>query len=139
MVAAVALAAVAAVLAWTVATAASRGEDGIAVVVAIAALLTAATVALAISLARVGAGTLSCRDGEWSFAADGGPSRSGPLTVAIDWGSFLLLRLEPRPHGHVWLPVQRRGLERDWHALRCAVYSPPRLAGTAAAASLPPE
>jgi len=140
MVGATALAAAAAVLAWAVATARSGGEDGIAVVVSIAALLTAATVALALSLVRVRTGTLACRDGAWSFVADRGPSRSGALTVALDWGSFLLLRLEPRPHAHVWLPVQLRGLERERHALRCAVYSPPRPAGTAAAlASLPPE
>jgi hypothetical protein len=23
-----------------------------------------------------------------------------------------------------WLPVQRRGIERQWHALRCSVHSP---------------
>jgi len=140
LLAAGAAAAVAATLAWAVATAPSSAEGGIAVVVSIAASLTAAAFALALSLARVRSGTLSFRDGEWSFAADGGPSRSGALTVAIDWGAFLLLRLEPRPGARIWLPVQRRGLEREWHALRCAVYSPPRHARTAAtAASLPPE
>jgi len=138
MLAAIAAAAVAAVLAWAVATAASSGEAGIAAVASIAALLTAASIALALSLARIRAGTLSCRGGEWSFAADGRPSRSGALTVAIDWGTFLLLRLEPGPNARIWLPVQRRGLEREWHALRCAVYSPPRRAGTAAATASPP-
>jgi hypothetical protein len=28
-----------------------------------------------------------------------------------------------------WLPVQRLGLETQWHALRCAVYSPRPMAG----------
>ena len=139
-VAALAVAAISASLAWAFATAASGNDDSVAAIVSIAGLLTAATIVAAVSLARVPAGVLSCRDGLWSFVPDAGATRSGPLTVALDWGAFLLLRLDPRPHAHVWLPVQRRGLEREWHALRCAVYSPPRRAGTAAtAASLPPE
>jgi len=32
-----------------------------------------------------------------------------------------------------WLPVQRRGLQAHWHALRCAVYSPRPDAGVDAA------
>ena len=140
-VAAVALAAVAALLAWAFATAAASpaGRDEF-LVASIAGALTAATIVAALSLARVPSGVLSRRDGAWSFAPEGGASRSGRLAVAIDWGSFLLLRLEP-PHGPtLWLPVQRRGLEHDWHALRCAVYSPPRIAaGPATATAAPPE
>jgi hypothetical protein len=139
-VAVVALAAIATSLAWAFATAASNAEHSIVVVASIAAALTAATIAAAVSLARVPAGVLSCRDDAWSFVADGGASRTGRLRVAIDCGPFLLLRLEPSSHRSVWLPVQRRGLEHDWHALRCAVYSPPRnAAGPATASPSSPE
>ncbi|HEY2560332.1 MAG TPA: hypothetical protein VGI48_11535 [Caldimonas sp.] len=135
---AVAFAAVATVLAWGFATSAAHDDDSIAVVLAVATVLTLATVAVAVSLARVPAGVLACRDGEWTFASEAGPSRSGPMVVAIDWGSFLLLRIDAGLHARVWLPVQRRGLERDWHALRCAVYSAPRRAGTPAQATAEP-
>jgi hypothetical protein len=53
---------------------------------------------------------------------------SGALSVSVDLGSWMLLRFQPdapaRRFGATWLPVQRRGLEPQWHALRCAVYSP---------------
>ena len=54
-------------------------------------------------------------------------------------GAFMLLVLT-RLHGsnrlaRRWLPVQRRGLEADWHALRCAVYSPPPVAPDPVAAT----
>jgi hypothetical protein len=139
-VAAVAVAAIAASLAWAFATAASHAEHSIVVVASIAAALMAATIGAAVSLADVPAGVLSFRDDEWRFTADAGASRSGRLRVAIDCGSFLLLRLEQPAHRNVWLPVQRRGLEHEWHALRCAVYSPPRNAGGSPTATpSPPE
>ena len=66
----------------------------------------------------------------WYFARLGVMEHEdGPWTVRvpIDLGGFMLLRLEPqddrnrmRPR---WLPVQRPGLQVDWHALRCAVHS----------------
>ena len=45
----------------------------------------------------------------------------------IDLGSWLMVAFENSGSvtGHVWLPLQRRGLERDWHALRCALYAVP--------------
>jgi len=51
----------------------------------------------------------------------------GQLTVALDLGAWMLLRFEHdslagRKGRIAWLPVQRRGLEAEWHALRCAVY-----------------
>jgi len=53
----------------------------------------------------------------------------GDLELALDLGSWMLLSF--RPHGtgrrsgrRRWLPLQRAGLEADWHALRCALYSP---------------
>jgi hypothetical protein len=58
--------------------------------------------------------------------------------AALDLGSSLLLTLPraaaPRRPSRRGLPVQRRGLEAGWHALRCAVYAPP-LDGSAAAAA----
>ena len=62
---------------------------------------------------------------------------SGELQVAIDLGAWMLLRFVPdagiRGCSVSWLPVQRRGLEAQWHALRCAVYSPRPAAGVDAA------
>ena len=50
---------------------------------------------------------------------------SGDLAAVIDLGPWMLLRFTPdAPARMTWLPVQRRGLEAQWHALRCAVYSP---------------
>src|SRR3954454_42547 len=124
-VAAVALTAVATLLTWAWATLASRERDDVALALLAATALALATIAAAMSLARAPAGVLPCRDGRWSFSSDAGSSRSGALTVALDWGSFLLLRIDSGGRAHLWLPVQRRGIERQWHALRCAVYSPP--------------
>jgi hypothetical protein len=54
------------------------------------------------------------------------PLRGGRLAVAIDLGVWLLLRFQHdatnRRSRTTWVPVQRRGLEAHWHALRCAVY-----------------
>jgi len=70
-------------------------------------------------------------DGQaWHWAAAHVPEdrrRAGRIQVALDLGGWMLLRLLPAdggaPRAH-WLPVQAAGLERSWHALRCAVYSP---------------
>ena len=60
------------------------------------------------------------------------------LSVAVDLGNWMLLRLLPA-HGAsarrtIWLPVQRRGMQTQWHALRCAVHSPRPATGQDAAA-----
>jgi hypothetical protein len=58
-----------------------------------------------------------------------GATESGPwrAQVALDWGSFMLLRLDspeaPDRWRVRWLPVQQRGLQPEWHALRCALHS----------------
>jgi hypothetical protein len=127
----VAGAAIAAVAAWTVAMLDSQPESGRALVMAVAAGLLLATTGLAISLARVEAGLLTCSDGLWAFAPDRGQRRTGTLEVAVDLGAFLLLRLVEQRRTIVWLPVQRRGVESQWHALRCAAYSPLPLAARA--------
>lgn len=131
-----ALFAVAAVSAWAWSTASARAGESIAWVFAVAAALALATVAAALSLVRVTGGVLACRDGGWSFAPQSGPGIAGTLTVALDWGAFFLLRIDGG-RDRVWLPVQRRGLERDWHSLRCALYSSPRPAA-ASARTVPP-
>ena len=54
--------------------------------------------------------------------------QAGDVSIAVDLGSWLLLCFShSNPLGDVrvrWLPVQRQGLERQWHGLRCALYSP---------------
>lgn len=58
-------------------------------------------------------------------ADESGPSH---VQVMLDAGSWLLLRIVPEdrssPLAARWLPVQRRGIPDQWHALRCAVYCP---------------
>ncbi|HSC64883.1 MAG TPA: hypothetical protein VLD35_14675 [Caldimonas sp.] len=131
----VAGAAIAATVAWAVAMWKSQPESGRAIVLVVAAVLSSATVGLALSLARVEGGVLTCADGAWAFVSDAGGRRTGTLEVAMDLGAFLLLRLVSRRRTSAWLPVQRRGMEAQWHGLRCAVYSPPPVAPVAA--SLP--
>ncbi len=50
----------------------------------------------------------------------------GHVELAMDWGPWILLRFVPDNavawRRAVWLPVQRRGHEASWHALRCTVY-----------------
>ena len=59
---------------------------------------------------------------------------AGRVDVTVDLGAWILLRFkaEGSRRGH-WLPVQRRGHELAWHALRATVYcarpvSPPAAA-----------
>ena len=58
-------------------------------------------------------------------AAEGEP-RAGHLTISMDLGVWMLLRFVPDDTSvfqrGTWLPVQRRGHEAAWHALRCTVY-----------------
>lgn len=70
-------------------------------------------------------------DGErWWLAPEGeAEAQAGELAVALDLGAWILLRFRAAPNAavrrrQVWLPLQRTGLEADWHALRCALYSP---------------
>jgi hypothetical protein len=133
-IAVVALAALAVLAMWTAAALQARPVAGAGLMpgAVIVLILAIATAVIALSLAGgVAPGVLSYREGHWAYAParmDDLP-RSGDLAVAIDLGPFMLLtlagsRADGRPSRR-WLPVQRRGLEREWHALRCAVYSPP--------------
>jgi hypothetical protein len=96
----------------------------------VATVLSASTIAvLGASLIRRTRPTDLRWDGlAWHLVPVGDAAMSGELRVAIDLGPWMLLRFTPAlPEAYprtVWLPVQRRGLEADWHALRCAVYSP---------------
>jgi len=136
----VAGAAIAAVAAWAVAMLDSQPESVRALVMAVAAGLSLATIGLSLSLARVEGGLLTCSEGVWAFVPDTGARHTGTIEVAIDLGAFLLLRLVERRRTIAWLPVQRRGVETQWHALRCAVYSPPPpAAGAPTAPALPSE
>ena len=85
-----------------------------------AAAVALAILALAVSLWRVPAQSLRWDGQAWQL--DAAP---GELSVAIDLGPWMLLRFTPGASSRTrWLPVQRRGLEAQWHALRCAVYAP---------------
>ena len=96
------------------------------------------TALLALGLLVLGASSSCMRpvslrwDGQlWHLgppASAGHEPHDGELRVLIDLGPWMLLRFEPADstwrRRATWLPVQRRGLESQWHALRCAVYSP---------------
>ncbi len=93
-----------------------------------AALVAVLLVAWGVSLARTPAVDLRWDGRTWHLGPPSGEPVSGELSVALDLGPWMLLRLSPaaaeaRPR-ITWLPVQRRGLESQWHALRCTVYSP---------------
>ena len=66
----------------------------------------------------------------WQVTAQGlgaGPIDVAELRVVLDLGGWMLLRLcgaaPLRALRNDWIPVQRRGLESHWHALRCAVHA----------------
>ena len=93
-----------------------------------AALAAALLVALGASLAQAPAVDLRWDGRTWHLGPPSAEPASGDLSVALDLGPWMLLRFSPaapatRPRT-TWLPVQRPGLESQWHALRCAVYSP---------------
>ena len=98
-----------------------------------------ATVALAVSLWRLPAVRLSWDGSQWSLAPVDRQAAAVPgrLDVAVDLGSFLLLRFVPAGRSGLvasrWIPVGRAGLEPQWHAFRCAVHSPSAPAGLLAA------
>ena len=76
--------------------------------------------ALAVSLWRVPVQSLRWDGKVWHL-----DTAAGELKVAVDLGPWMLLLFTPQAPGRAsWLPVQRRGLEAQWHALRCAIYSP---------------
>jgi hypothetical protein len=70
----------------------------------------------------------------------GADERCGDVSVAIDLGGFLLLHFVaaygPRDGRSVWLPLRQGHIRGDWHALRCALYSPREQADVAASEAL---
>ena len=119
------LLAIAAIVAWAVssnpAQAHQRWAWPLAVLLAITALGCGA------SLARLAPCSLRWDGQRWHLSRSAGePEQPGDLTVALDLGAWMLLRFTADADGARtrWLPVQRRGLEAGWHALRCAVYAP---------------
>jgi len=57
------------------------------------------------------------------------PGRPGDVAVVMDLGPWMLLRFDAPPDESYkrcrrWLALERRELGPQWHALRCAVYSP---------------
>ena len=139
-IAVVAAAALAAVWAWWAAWAAlnaAQPPPTSTAVLATLVTLSLVIVGLAAVLSRVPCTALRWDGQGWSLqrvpglrtdhTAAGEPV-AGEIIVAIDLGLWMLLRFEPALRGTrlrcVWLPVQRRGIETQWHALRCAVYSP---------------
>ena len=113
---ALAVAGAAAMAAWLVGRD-SPASAGLSMLVAAAAL---PMFGCAVSLWRVPAQDLRWDGQAWQL--DAAP---GELSVAIDLGAWMLLRFRPEgQRRNRWLPVQRLGLEAQWHALRCAVYSP---------------
>ena len=138
----VAGAALASLATW-LATSPLGAGTGVRAGVALAAL---AVVALAGSLLRTPGVILRWDGALWSAASSLSPSvapTTGDLSVALDLGSFLLLRFVPQgrsgPAAVRWIPVGRRGLEHEWHAFRCAVYSPRPASGPSAADPRLPE
>ena len=92
-----------------------------------AALAAAAIAALAASTARMPPLDLRWDGRAWHLGPVRGDRVPGDLSVAIDLGAWMLLRFTasvPARPRVVWLPLQRWGIESQWHALRCAVYSP---------------
>ena len=127
-VAVVALAAVAAAVltAWLMTGEAPIGmAGGLGAAAALAAIL-----ALTASLLRMPPCDLRWDGLVWTLGRQGGEASPGALQVAVDLGGWMLLRFMPAASARaVWLPVQRLGLESQWHALRCSVYAPQPVPG----------
>jgi hypothetical protein len=93
------------------------------------AALTLGLIGSALGLARRIGGCLRWTGQRWELedgAAGASLLRTGHVAVVIDLGRWLLLRFSPSAEegGTArWLPVERRGHEGQWHALRCALYS----------------
>lgn len=96
---------------------------------AVAAL--AAAFVCAFGLWRLPATALRWDRQRWWLTGADGAEQAGAVSVAIDFGSWMLLRFDRETVGGVWaglrrtqwVALQRAGLEPQWHALRCAVYA----------------
>lgn len=94
-------------------------------VLAVAGLAALATIAGGAGLLRCPPVSLRWDTERWHLgpaSAPGEEPEAGNLAIALDLGAWMLLKFESDQRRVGWLPVQRRGLEAQWHALRCAVY-----------------
>ena len=89
---------------------------------------------------RLPACTLRWDGQRWHLTTAGlGSESAGRLAMAIDLGGWLLMRfaadasaVPPRPARATLSPLQRRGLEREWHAIRSTLHSARPVPGGAA-------
>lgn len=111
--------------AWAIA---AKGNPFVLVLSAVLALgVAVATVTLMRSAVPV---RLLWDGRDWTLTRGGPPAvgsgHTGRLAAMLDLGTWLLLRWVENSAGvhrrHAWIPVGRRGLEAQWHSLRCAVY-----------------
>lgn len=92
----------------------------------------------AILLQALGASRVHAKYLRWDTQAwqvqprGGGEPVAGGITVALDFGTWMLLRFDAvgglnltHRSRRWWLPVRRRVVGGDWHALRCAVHARP--------------
>jgi hypothetical protein len=84
-------------------------------------VLVACIVGLGVSLCRISPAGLRWDGLSWHLGA-----APGELRPIIDLGPWMLLRFTATdaPSTSTWLPAQRRGIEKQWHAFRCSIYSP---------------
>ena len=98
----------------------------------------AATIGAAIGCMRCRPSVLRWDGRDWWLEPhDSHRPRRGRIDAPIDLANWMLLRFVAAPSERLrvsWIPVQRRGLEAEWHAMRCAVH-----AGVPAVQSASPE
>ena len=92
-------------------------------------LLTVSSIAVLLHAWRLQPTSLRWDTQRWylgAVPASGREPRAGRLMISMDLGVWMLLRFvadDARVFQRgTWLPVQMRGHEAAWHALRCTVY-----------------
>jgi hypothetical protein len=108
----------------------AEGESAPPMVRALAVAASILVVVSSASLLRCRPVSLRWDTQQWKLGPEssvGDEPWSGRVDVSLDLGAWMLLRFEHDAamgrKRSMWVPVQRRGIEPAWHALRCAVYS----------------